>query len=92
MGALAGIYAAKLEGKEVSNELDPAAIDKTNYVFWRFVVDILMCYTGFSFFAVTLGMKKYHATGIQCKGIAGLRAVKVVKLVASKKIVLKQLY
>ena len=61
MGALAGIYAAKLEGKEVSNELDPTVIDKTNYVFWRFVVDILMCYTGFSFLAVTLGMKKYNS-------------------------------
>ena len=60
MGALTGMYAAKMESKELDNQLDTVEIGKTNHVFWRFVVDTLVFYTGSSFFAVTLGMKNYN--------------------------------
>ena len=60
LGALTGMYAAKMENKELGNQLDTVEIGKTNDVFWRFVVDTLVFYTGSSFFAVTLGMKNYN--------------------------------
>ena len=60
LGALTGMYAAKMENKELGNQLDTVEIGKTNHVFWRFVVDTLVFYTGSSFFAVTLGMKNYN--------------------------------
>ena len=60
LGALTGMYAAKMENKELDNQLDTVAIGKTNHVFWKFVVDILVFYTGSSFFAVTLGTKNYN--------------------------------
>ena len=60
MGALMGMYAEKMESKELDNQLDTVEMGKTNHVFWRFVVDTLVFYTGSSFFAVTLGMKNYN--------------------------------
>ena len=60
LGALTGMYAAKMESKELDNQLDTLKIGKTNHIFWRFVVDTLVFYTGSSFFAVTLGIKNYN--------------------------------
>ena len=60
LGALTGMYAEKMESKELDNQLDTVEIGKTNHVFWRFVVDTLVFYTGSSFLAVTLGMKNYN--------------------------------
>ena len=59
LGALTGMYAEKMESKELDNQLDAVEIGKAYHVFWRFVVDTLVFYTGSSFFAVTLGMKNY---------------------------------